>query len=400
LPYSYLRDEKTNGVFFRTVANYTYDWESWHDPQGKLVWVNDSVERMTGYSVATCLTMADYPLPIVAPSHRARMRKMLEEAIEGKSFNDLEFEIETADGQSRWMAVSWQPMYDDDGKHQGFRTSVRDITDRQGLKDQLRLYTEHLEQLVQERTTRIAQLEKHRRQMEKLAALGELAAGVAHEVNNPLAGIRNAFALFKSSLDPSHEHYDLLELVDKEIERISSIVHQMYQLYRRSPSATNDLVVEKTISEVICLLDPIARRHRVEITVTPERSHTRAKLPEGEFKQILFNLVRNAIQASQPQQSVAIRLDATTESIELTVDDTGCGIASDVLPHIFEPFFSTKGELKEGMGLGLSVTRSLIESLGGEIAVETTPGEGTRFTLTLPREVGIQTPAQIDKTVR
>lgn len=398
MPYSYLRDEKTNGAFFRTVANYTYDWESWHDPQGKVVWVNDSVERITGYSVASCLEMPEYPLPIVAPSHRPRMRKMLNEAIEGKSFNDLEFEIETADGQSRWMAVSWQPMYDDDGKHQGFRTSVRDITDRQGLKDQLRLYTEHLEQLVQERTTRIAQLEKNRRQMEKLAALGELAAGVAHEVNNPLAGIRNAFDLFKSSLDPSHEHYDLLELVDKEIERIGSIIHQMYQLYRRSPSATKDLTIEKTISEVICLLDPIARRYNVAIKVMPERSNTRAKLPEGEVKQILFNLVRNAVQASSAQQSVIIRLHADAESLILTVEDTGRGIDADVLPHIFEPFFSTKGELKEGMGLGLSVTRSIIESLGGEIAVETILGEGTVFAVTLPREVSIDTPAESDKT--
>lgn len=333
--------------------------------------------------------MTAYPIPIVAEKDRPRMRQMLADAIAGKSHNDLEFEIESRDGQARWMAVSWQPMYDDHGKHQGFRTSVRDITDRRGLKEQLRLYTEHLEQLVQERTTRIAQLEKNRRQMEKLAALGELAAGVAHEVNNPLAGIRNAFALFKGSIESSHEHYDLLELIDKEIERISSIVHQMYQLYRRTPFAANELTIEKTISDVICLLDPIGRRHRVDILVSPARSTTRAKLPEGELKQILFNLVRNAIQASRPQQSVTIDIKSTDATIQLRIADAGCGIDDDVLPHIFEPFFSTKGQLKEGMGLGLSVTRSLIESLGGEIAVETRVGKGTTFTVTLPRAIDV-----------
>lgn len=141
MPYSYLRDRSINDVFFRSVANYTYDWESWHDPNGKLVWVNNAVERLTGYSTAQCMEMDDYPLPIVSKNDRVRIQKMLDDAISLKSYNDLEFEIVTREGLTRWMAVSWQPMYDDDGKHLGFRTSVRDITDRQSLKEQLRLYT-------------------------------------------------------------------------------------------------------------------------------------------------------------------------------------------------------------------------------------------------------------------
>ena len=130
MPYAHLRDRSLNDVFFRVVANYTYDWESWHDPQGRLVWVNDAVQRMTGYRVEECLQMRDYPLPIVSPSDQPRMKKMLEAAIDRQSHNDLEFQIVTRDGETRCMAVSWQPMYHDDGTHLGFRTSVRDITDR------------------------------------------------------------------------------------------------------------------------------------------------------------------------------------------------------------------------------------------------------------------------------
>jgi two-component system, sporulation sensor kinase C len=399
VPYSHLRDATKNAAYFRIVANSTYDWESWHDPHGRLVWVNPSVERMTGYTVAECMEMYDYPLPLVAPGDQPRIRQMLADAIDKMSYNDLEFQIITKDGQSRWMAVSWQPMYGEDlQSHLGFRTSVRDVTERQGLKKQLSLYTEHLEQLVQERAVRIAQLEKHRRQMEKLAAMGELAAGVAHEINNPLAGIRNAFTLIKNSMQPDNAHYDLLELVDAEIERISSIVHQMYQLYKRGPTKVGEMVVDKAISDVVCLLDPIARRYRVEIKLQLGDTPLVARLPEGDIKQVLFNLIRNAVQASAPQQRVTVRLvrsvhgssggcEPQSDEFGILVIDEGSGIPNDILPHIFEPFFTTKGELREGMGLGLSVSRNLVESLGGKIDVETSVGTGTTFAVTLPMAI-------------
>lgn len=380
---------------FRAIADYTYDWESWHAPGGKLLWVNAAVERMTGFSPAECLTMEAYPLPLVPEAEREKIAAVLLDARSGGSGNDLEFQLLHRDGPSRWAAVSWQPMFDEQKRHLGFRTSVRDITERHELREQLRLYNQHLEQLVQERTAKVTQLEEHRLKIEKLAALGQLAAGVAHEVNNPLAGIRNAFALFKSNLSQEDENFELLELIDAEIERISSITHQMYQLYRpdRPEPATFDL--QKTVSSVATLLQPLAARSAVQLEILAGPCHgcgtlgdTQAALSEGEVKQILLNIVRNAIQASPRAGVVTIELATFPTQVRIRVTDRGHGIPEGIRDRIFDPFFSTKTESPgQGMGLGLSVSRSLAESMGGAIEVESLPGRGSCFTVTLPRRV-------------
>ena len=254
---------------FRAVADGTYDWESWHSPDGTPIWVNPAVVRLTGYSIHECLSMPQYPLPIVLSTDRSRIEQIFLSAQQGSSGNDVEFSIVHRSGDLRSMAVSWQPMYDARGRHLGFRTSIRDVTERRKLRDQLRLHAEHLEQLVQERTTRIQHLERHRQQMEKLAALGQLAAGVAHEINNPLAGMRNAFELIKAGISPQHEHYELLVLIDHEIERIASIVHQMYQLYRRYPQPPAPFDLPQAVREVLCLLNRVAQKKQVSLALVP-----------------------------------------------------------------------------------------------------------------------------------
>ncbi len=375
--------------WFRAVANYTYDWESWHSPDGRLLWVNPAVERITGYSVAECLAMSDYPMPIVAPEHRSAVASALTSARDQKSGELLDFPILSRTGESRWVSLSWQPMYDAEHRHLGFRTSARDITERQALREQLRLHTEHLEQLVQERTERLRRLEQRQRQMEKLAALGELAAGVAHEINNPLAGMRNAFELIKSSLSPDHEHFELLELIDKEIERISGITHQMYQLYKRTPQPPSEFAITQTVREVICMLENTAGTRHVRLHFDASRTPIRVVLVEGEVKQILYNVVKNAIQVSSPGDDVSIVVREDGQDIVLHVNDQGPGIREDVLQRIFDPFFSTKqGDSQSGMGLGLSVSRSLVEAMGGRIDVSSTPGQGSLFSVVLPIRAG------------
>jgi PAS domain S-box-containing protein len=375
--------------WFRAVADYTYDWESWHAPEGRLIWVNPAVERVTGYSVAECLAMADYPLPMVAPEDRDRIAKLLTSARNRTSGENVEFRSLRRAGEVRWMSLAWQPMYERRGDYLGFRTSARDVTERQKLREQLRLHAEHLEQLVEERTSRLRQLEQRQRQIEKLAALGQLAAGVAHEINNPLAGMRNAFELIKSDLSPEHEHYELLGLIDREIERISGITHQMYQLYRRAPQPPSEFALERIVGEVAYLVENLARKHHVALRCEPPAASVPVLLAEGEVKQILYNLMRNAIQASPAGEEVTVRIADDAREVAVQVSDRGPGMPADVLSRIFDPFFSTKqGDVSQsGMGLGLSVSRSLVEAMGGRIEVADETGRGSRFTAVFPRRL-------------
>ncbi len=123
---------------FRAVADYTYDLESWVGPEGQLQWVNPAVARLTGYTVAECLAMADYPLPLVHAADRARVAELCRQAVRGSSGNDVPFRLRGKDGSIRWVAISWQPIHAADGEHLGYRSSIRDISDRQRAEDALR----------------------------------------------------------------------------------------------------------------------------------------------------------------------------------------------------------------------------------------------------------------------
>jgi PAS domain S-box-containing protein len=387
-PVDSAHDDGISARHFRAVADCTYDWESWLGSDGQLIWVNPAVERLTGYAVDECYAMDDYPLALVEPDDRSRIDIILAGARQGTSGNDAEFRILHRDGSTKWVAISWQPMFAIGEGPLGFRISVRDIAERRRLREQLRLHAEHLEQLVQERTARIHQLERHRRQMERLAALGQLAAGVAHEINNPLAGLRNAFELIKEDLTPQHPHFDLLEAIDREIERIGSIVHQMYELYGPAMQNPTAFDFERTAREVVSLLTRVARKRGVALDVETSGRIPSVELPQGEVKQVLYNLILNAIQASPHGEAVRVRVVADHDEICVEIEDRGPGISLEVLPRIFDPFFSTKTNgTQGGMGLGLSVSQSVMEALGGRIEVDSSSPRGTVFSAAFPFRV-------------
>ncbi|MBN2010796.1 PAS domain S-box protein [candidate division KSB1 bacterium] len=281
-----------------------------------------------------------------------------------------------------WYEIVLNPIFNEAGDIVKIAAFGHDFTEHKRNEEKIREYTEHLEKMVNERTQKIQQLEQKRRESEKLLATGRMAAGIAHEINNPLAGIKNSFMLIRKAVDKNHPNYEYFDLIDGEIDRISRIIRNMYEIYAPKEKKENLVNVTKTIDDVIFLLEPKSRKHGVKLCFIAPKKNASLLLIEDYLKQTLFNLIQNAIEASPADANVTVCLRNNRRNLTIQVIDHGCGIGKKQRSLIFEPFFTTKsaGE-KMGMGLGLSVSKSMVEAMGGVITFKSVKNKGTQFTI-------------------
>ncbi|GAB6907935.1 PAS/PAC sensor hybrid histidine kinase [Desulfosarcina cetonica] len=227
---------------------------------------------------------------------------------------------------------------------------------------------------------------------DKMMSLGRLAASVAHEINNPLAGILNYVRLMLRTLQKGPlpagkqaQFVEYLSLVETETDRCAKIVSSLLTFSRKSPITTGPVAMDEVLSRSIVLAG-----HRLELAKISLQAHVADDLPpiEGDANQLqqcLLNLIFNAIDAMPDGGTLTLSagVDKPAGVLRLTVEDTGHGIPPEDMGHIFEPFFSTKPE-GTGIGLGLATTYGIIERHRGTLSVESTPGRGTVFTIRLP----------------
>jgi PAS domain S-box-containing protein len=295
---------------------------------------------------------------LVHPEDRERSRREFWATLESSAtvFNSEHRSI-TPDGRILWLQVRGRIRRDVSGKATWIAGLVIDVTESRMAEQALR-------------------------RAEKLAAAGRLAATVAHEVNNPLEALVNTVYLAQHTAGLPEEAVAHLRLADSELRRITHIVRQTLGFYREStvPQSTGIL---RLVSEVLDLY----RSRSISRALTLRSAGQSAdevflSVVAGEIKQVLANLIANAIDATPAGGTVETSVVRFEDSVEIAVSDTGCGISEANRKHLFEPFFTTKADV--GTGLGLWVSKGIVEKHGGSIRVDDAGKQGTTFRVRLP----------------
>ncbi len=228
-----------------------------------------------------------------------------------------------------------------------------------------------------------AELERRLVQADKLSSIGLLAAGVAHEVNTPLAVISTYAQMLAKQISGDEQKAPLLEKIARQTFRASEIVNSLLNFSRTSPTEFVSVDLNKVIRETLTLLEHQLAKAAVKVELSLDESLPRIKGNAGKLQQVFLNLFINARDAMESGGTLAIRSEAQSGLVHVTVADSGAGIAPENLSRIFDPFFTTKAARK-GTGLGLSVSYGIVREHSGEIEVQSEIGAGTRFHLSFP----------------
>ena len=270
----------------------------------------------------------------------------------------------------------------EDGRALPTEITAREVLDATG---QVTAVVSILHDLTEIRELERRRVEQQLFESEKLAAVGRLAASIAHEVNNPLEAIKNALYLMQTGRE-GDKNSRFLEIARKETERVSHIIRQMLGFARR-PGEVDWVDINQLLEETVVLLEKKMRQLRIKLIKSFDDSVPRIRARADQLRQVFLNLMINAQQAIEGDGEIVISTSryeqALQPSILIQLTDTGVGIAEDDLPRIFDPFFSTG---KKGTGLGLWVTQDIVRQHGGRIDVSSEVGRGTVFNIVLQVE--------------
>jgi len=261
------------------------------------------------------------------------------------------------------------------------------------MKGDLEEWGRTLEEKVKQRTEELVAMQARVAQSERLASLGMLAAGVAHEVNNPLGGILALTGLTVEDMRKDDPNRENLEEVIRQTERCRDIVKGLLEFSRQSKGNTEPVDLNKLLRDTLSLVGKQALFFNIEVVCQLELQLPPVVADRSQFQQVFINILMNAVQAMNERGAITIatRRAGAGDTVEVAISDTGHGIPPEAIGRIFDPFFTTK-ENGHGTGLGLSIAYGIVTSHGGSITVQSEVGKGSTFTIRMPAAVSVRPP--------
>ncbi len=294
-------------------------------------------------------------------AHTSALVQLLNDVLSGNiEAGTTEFEAARRDGNWRWLRCSASQLLDAENKPVGVVASLRDVTDAQQMEQQLM-------------------------HSERLAAMGQMVDGFAHELNNPLTAIMGGVELLDAKkLDESSARH--LQLLKQQVRRAAEIVQNLLFFSRPPAPGKTRVNANELIQRTLMLHQYSLRMNNITVDFIPDTSLPPFEGDANQLMQVFLNLIVNAEQAIREVRdrgTIRIRVRHSDGSVRLTFQDDGPGIESDVVPRIFDPFYSTKRPGR-GVGMGLSVAMAIVKASDGKIEFQPAPGGGAAFTVTLP----------------
>jgi PAS domain S-box-containing protein len=326
----------------------------------------------------------------LAPYEGIPMDAILQKTLSGRSFEIKDYKVTGLPESPIYLAMNISPLLID-GKIPGVLITSSNVTKRVELEEALKLYTVELEDKVDKGTATAKKLEQQVMHSDKLAALGRLAAGVAHEIGNPLTSI-STFAQLLREMAQDEFTQNSLDIINNHIQRITEIVRRMSTFSRADALNVKSTQLNDVLNSTLDLMRLDKRmKSTVEIIVELDRQLPRTMIDEGQLSQVFINIFLNALDAMPEggKLTVATRRgydDQGRDSILIEFADTGIGIPKHDLAKVFDPFYTTK-EAGKGTGLGLSLSYNIVKRFKGDIKVESEAGKRTVFTVIVPVEI-------------
>lgn len=267
-----------------------------------------------------------------------------------------------------------------------FNDMLRNIEDTHKsnleLLDQTKRFNETLREKIEEATRAIREQQNELIRAERLAIIGEFATRIAHEIKNPLSGITVALEIMRGKARDEEQEHSITEVL-KEVRRLDGILRELLQLSVPKEMDLREIDPNEVVERSIVLVRPRAEKKGVSMTVKHGASAP-CRLDYEKCQQVLINLLINAIDSTEPGRgTVSVETKSVNGSLQITIQDDGSGIPESEIEKIFEPFYSSK---KQGTGLGLPISKKIIESHSGEITVSSEEGKGSLFTVIIPYE--------------